>query len=91
MNFRVFRNTLFPVQADAIQSVSNAALPSITTADELPVSWANNIAADEYDLEWTYIDSSALASGRYGNPSTPDPLLIFDNNASRVTSYYEFL
>ena len=80
-----FPQYTFSCTADAIQSVSNAALPSNTTADELPVSWANNIAADEYDLEWTYIDSSALSSGRYGNPSTPDPLLIFDNNASRVT------
>jgi RHS repeat-associated protein len=75
----------FSCTNDAIQSVSNTALPSNTTADELPVTWPNNIAADEYDLEWTYVDSSALASGRYGNTQTPDPLLIFDNNATRVT------
>src|SRR5690606_33570867 len=32
-----------------------------------------------------YVDSSALASGRFGDVQTPDPLLIFDNNATRTT------
>ncbi len=75
----------FSCTNDAVQSVSNTSLPSNTTADELPVSWGFKVMADEYDLEWTYIDSSSLASGRYGNPSTPDPVLIFDNNSTRVT------
>jgi RHS repeat-associated protein len=75
----------FSCTADAIQSVTNPALPSNTNADELPVSWNYNVAADEYDLEWAYIDSSALASGRYGNAQSPDATLIFENNASRVT------
>lgn len=82
---RSYPQYTFSCTTDAIQSVGHTALPSNTNADELPVSWANNIAADEYDLEWTYIDSSALASGQYGTPSAPNPLLIFDNNASRVT------
>jgi RHS repeat-associated protein len=70
---------------DAVQAVSNTSVPSNTTADELPVTWGFKVMADEYDLEWTYVDSSALASGRYGSPSTPDPVLIFENNSSRVS------
>ncbi|WP_431212107.1 hypothetical protein ACQ86N_41175 [Puia sp. P3] len=61
-----------------------------TTADELPVSWNAIVGADQYDLEWTYIDSSALRDGRYNiNRNTTQPLdlgLIFKNNATRVTT-----
>ena len=59
------------------------------TADELPVSWTTVLGADQYDLEWTYVDSSALvdtnAAGmkKYGNPL--NPALIFRNNATRVS------
>ena len=58
-------------------------------ADELPVTWTTVLGADQYDLEWTYIDSSALADTvlkKYGNPGSPDPVLIFRNNATRVTT-----
>ena len=60
------------------------------TADELPVNWTTVLGANQYDLEWTYIDSSALADTiqkKYGNdPLHPDPALIFRNNATRVTT-----
>ncbi|WEK37957.1 MAG: hypothetical protein P0Y53_10640 [Candidatus Pseudobacter hemicellulosilyticus] len=56
-----------------------------TGLDELPVNWAPSIGADEYDLEWTYVDSAALANGLYGNPANPDRNLIFQDNATRVT------
>ena len=75
----------FSCTNDAIQTVSHANLASNTTADELPVSWGNVATADFYDVEWTYVDSSSLALGRYGNPATPDPNLIFDNSESRIT------
>jgi len=58
-------------------------------ADELPVSWTTVRGADQYDLEWTYIDSSALVDVdtngvyKYGNPL--NPALLFLNNATRVT------
>jgi RHS repeat-associated protein len=54
-------------------------------ADELPVNWTVVRGADQYDLEWTYIDKSAIDSGRYGNPANPDPAKIFFHNATRVT------
>jgi RHS repeat-associated protein len=52
-------------------------------ADELPVTWTTVLGADQYDLEWTYIDSSALLNHKYGNPL--DPALVFFHNATRVT------
>ncbi|HVU57803.1 MAG TPA: RHS repeat-associated core domain-containing protein [Puia sp.] len=78
---------VFNSSSDTILSVSHAALDSGTTSDELTVSWTNVISADQYDLEWTYVDSSALKSSRqpYGNPSSPNAALIFENGASRVT------
>ncbi|HEX5154745.1 MAG TPA: LamG-like jellyroll fold domain-containing protein [Parafilimonas sp.] len=56
-----------------------------TTDDELSVSWSNVIGADLYDLEWAYIDSSALASGLYSVNNNLDPGLIFRNNSTRVS------
>ncbi|AEV99273.1 hypothetical protein A4D02_32245 [Niastella koreensis] len=56
-------------------------------ADELPVSWTAVRGADQYDLEWAYIDISAL--GRYRKKDPPyafDPALIFYNNATRVST-----
>jgi hypothetical protein len=53
------------------------------TPDELYVSWTDVQGSHEYDLEWTYIDSSALSNHVYGNPA--DITKIFDNNASRVS------
>ncbi|MES1249889.1 MAG: hypothetical protein ABUL46_04350, partial [Chitinophaga rupis] len=62
---------------------------SDTAADELPVSWTSVLGADQYDLEWAYIDTSSLRKGRYNQPVSPS--LIFLNNATRVringTSY----
>ena len=76
----------FHCDTDTILSLAHAALDSATRVDELPVSWSAVTSADQYDLEWTYIDSSALKNPLhlYGNPG-PDPTLVFDNNASRVT------
>ncbi|HWK02986.1 MAG TPA: RHS repeat-associated core domain-containing protein [Puia sp.] len=72
-------------------TVSNITInPSVDPmADELPVTWTTVLGADQYDLEWTFIDSSALADTvlkKYGNPLNPDPVLIFRNNATRVTT-----
>ncbi|HEY8972554.1 MAG TPA: hypothetical protein VIM64_25790, partial [Puia sp.] len=78
---------IFTPSTDTILSASHAALDSSTTSDELTVNWTQVISADEYDLEWTYVDSSALKNPRqpYGNPSSPSAALIFENGASRVT------
>ncbi|MBN8851225.1 MAG: hypothetical protein BGO55_10020 [Sphingobacteriales bacterium 50-39] len=78
---------IFTPPTDTIQSVGHAVLDSATTSDELTVNWTQVISADQYDLEWTYVDSSALQNPRqpYGNPASPNASLIFENGASRVT------
>ncbi|WPQ61472.1 hypothetical protein SIO70_24240 [Chitinophaga sancti] len=68
---------------DAVQSISATATANTDSTDELTVTWPALTGADEYDLEWTYVDSSALAANKYGNPI--NPVLLFRNNASRVT------
>jgi hypothetical protein len=68
---------------NAVKSFTSVQPVSFNDADELIVSWAPVIGADVYDLEWAYIDSSALRVNRYGNPI--NTALIFKNNASRVT------
>lgn len=52
-------------------------------ADELPVSWMDVTGIDVYDLEWCFIDSSAL--DRKKSNGVLDVARIFANNASRVT------
>jgi hypothetical protein len=53
-------------------------------ADELPVTWTAIRGADQYDLEWTYIDASAY--DRYKTGSVFNPALIFYHNATRVST-----
>jgi RHS repeat-associated protein len=74
----------FSCTNSAIDSVSYST-DSLCTQGELYVSWQGVDSADRYDLEWTYVDSSALANGIYGTTSNPSPSLIFNNNATRVT------
>ncbi|HEY9261442.1 hypothetical protein, partial [Chitinophaga sp.] len=52
------------------------------SADELAVSWEAIVGADAYDLEWAYIDSSAIETNGW---TTPDAKKIFANNTTRVT------
>ncbi|MGX5816614.1 RHS repeat domain-containing protein [Chitinophaga lutea] len=79
---------VFPVYklecvADAIRTISAENAANTDSTDGLTVSWPAVTGADEYDLEWAYIDSTALQTGRFGSPVSPR--LIFRNNASRVT------
>jgi RHS repeat-associated protein len=73
----------FSCTGDAIEEIDNEPYASNAEIDELPVSWPNVIVADEYDLEWTFIDSSAI--DRYYDGATLNVFRLFDNNASRVT------
>jgi RHS repeat-associated protein len=72
-------------------TVTNITVGTVAdTADELPVSWNPVQGANQYDLEWTWVDSSALADTtnnywRYGRPPY-NPTLIFRNSASRITT-----
>jgi hypothetical protein len=53
--------------------------------DELPVTWTGIPGVSGYDLEWTYIDSSAITSNKYGVQNTPAfYTAAFQNNATRV-------
>lgn len=70
-----------------VPSVSGEALLSSTDRDQFNVSWPTVVEADEYDLEWSYIDNESLTAGRYNqvNSTDLDIALIFKNNATRVT------
>lgn len=68
---------------DAVKSISSNNPPNTDSTDEITVNWPVTAGADVYDLEWAYIDSTALINNRYGNPL--NTTLIFQNNASRVT------
>lgn len=68
---------------DAVKSISSNNPPNTDATDEIRITWPATKGADEYDLEWAYIDSSALANHRYGNPVNRQ--LVFENNASRVS------
>jgi len=66
----------------------NILSPTVTGSsipDELPVSWAAQPGVSGYDLEWTYVDSSAFLSNKYGTPGTASFYQnVFLNNATRV-------
>lgn len=69
---------------NAVQQI-NFDVPA-ADADEIKVNWIQVTGSTEYDLEWAYIDSSAYASGRFGDPASTDfAKKVFRNNASRIT------
>ncbi|RFM26959.1 hypothetical protein, partial [Deminuibacter soli] len=83
--------TVFPSFKFAYNDVNSTVravnmAPDNTNSDELKLSWPTVLPADEYDVEWAYVDSTALA--RYKNPATQlyDPALVFRNNATRITT-----
>ncbi|WP_315814248.1 hypothetical protein [Paraflavitalea speifideaquila] len=81
-----FPQYLFTYSGNSIGQVSDSAWAANSGRDDLPVWWTPSIGADEYDLEWAYIDSAALAAGRYNNAlGQPDAAKIFAFNASRVS------
>ncbi|MCW3463666.1 RHS repeat domain-containing protein [Chitinophaga nivalis] len=65
--------------ADAVRNVKDAIPVNTDGTDERAITWNAVTGADEYDLEWAYVDSSVISS--YQNNAS----LIFTNNASRVT------
>ncbi|MBO9730131.1 MAG: hypothetical protein J7623_15945 [Chitinophaga sp.] len=68
--------------ADVITTINYQAPVNGDQADELPVSWPAVVGADAYDLEWAYLDSSAIEARNW---VTPDANSIFANNTTRVT------
>jgi YD repeat-containing protein len=75
----------FSCTNDVIDTV-NYSIDSIPTQGELYVSWKNIVAADQYDLEWTYADSSQLADSVFNDSThTFSPDILFADNATRVT------
>ncbi|MFN5646113.1 MAG: hypothetical protein ACK458_01210, partial [Sphingobacteriales bacterium] len=79
------QNGVANTSTNAVKSLvlNNATVP---VNGELGVSWAPNVTVESYDLEWTYVDSSALGSGAYYTGGQPDPRKIFRNNATRINT-----
>jgi len=56
----------------------------IAAFGELKLSWTPNHVSQMYDVEWTYVDQSAL--DKYSTSGHLDPNKIFRNNATRITT-----
>ena len=61
----------------------------VNTKGELNVYWSPERAADEYDLEWTYIDELAVTNYHKTGTTQFDPKKLFANNATRVSVHKE--
>jgi RHS repeat-associated protein len=68
---------------DAVKEIFSDHPANPDDVDEIVVRWPAVAGADVYDLEWAYVDKSALDDGRYGNPVKA--ALIFENNTTRAT------
>ncbi|WP_207512921.1 LamG-like jellyroll fold domain-containing protein [Longitalea luteola] len=81
----VNREYSFSCTNNAIQAVFSD-ITTVPLKGELKVYWNTERAADEYDLEWSYIDDSALANYYISGSSTDfDARKIFTRNATRVS------
>ena len=77
--------TNFDCNTNAVQTL-NINTDSVSDNGELIITWPSVLEADEYDLEWSVIDQSALPNYNISSSNTnPDPLKIFENNATRVS------
>ncbi|MBL7726084.1 MAG: hypothetical protein JNM68_00285, partial [Dinghuibacter sp.] len=79
---QVNRNYVFSCSSP-IQTVSYA--NTVSAKGELEVSWPVQPTATEYDLEWSYIDSTARNGYYFAGSNNFDPAKIFTNNATRVS------
>jgi RHS repeat-associated protein len=70
----------FTCTNNAVHTISDSL---VTAKSELCVFWDQERAADEYDLEWTFIDSLALAN--YNTANTAGINNLFKNNGTRVS------
>ena len=80
----VNRNYVMDCTNDAVQTVSDS-VSTVSSTGELKVYWTPSRVAQQYDLEWAWVDQSALNAGVYNTNGQPDPSLIFKNNSTRVT------
>ncbi len=81
----VSREFTFDCSNQAVDTVTKDT-SLIASKGELRVSWTPELKADEYDLEWTYIDTSALKNYyKVSNPSQLDPKKLFERNSTRVS------
>jgi RHS repeat-associated protein len=79
------RDYLVNCTDNAIDSISRDT-SAISSVGELKISWTPNLVSQMYDVEWTYIDQSAISSGRYNTDGHLDPALLFVDNATRITT-----
>jgi RHS repeat-associated protein len=70
---------------DAIGTITKD-ISSLAQSGELKLSWIPNGVSQMYDLEWTFIDKSAIDNGRYNSGGIVDGNLIFKNNTTRITT-----
>lgn len=80
----VSRSYTFNCTNSAVKAVAHNTA-TVTAKGELQVSWAAERTADEYDLEWTYVDTSALQFYFYPSSTALDVPKLFSFNATRVT------
>jgi RHS repeat-associated protein len=74
----------FSCTNNAIHNIYTNNTP-VSTKGELNVYWFPQRAADEYDLEWTYIDELAVTNYYKTGTTQFDPKKLFANNATRVS------
>lgn len=80
-------NYKFTCIGKAVKMVSVSLAPS-GDSSQIKANWTTKIGADQYDVEWTYVDSAAVASNKFGNPVNAN--LLFDDNATRVQTSESF-
>ncbi len=73
--------------ADSIRNLSKKNPPILLTR-EVEIFWTPSVTAQMYDVEWAFLDQSAIDAGIYSIGGALNPALIFKNNATRVTTQY---
>jgi RHS repeat-associated protein len=80
----------YKLNCDIVTPFGHFSLVPGADSSQLYVYWVKIDGATEYDLEWVYIDSIALRdTSRYGSFDNPDPVRLFDDGSTRITTTAE--
>ena len=80
----IYVNRVYKFNCDSIIEMNGYSYDA--TNQQLDLSWAPFLGADNYDLEFTYYDHlSQLITHNFSSPSYSDLGFLFQGNATRVT------
>src|ERR1019366_4489043 len=79
-------DAISPIAINAIQTADQIDLDCDNITDELQITWPPFVGAEEYQLEWTFVNDYDTTLGSFITPSATNLPYDFKNNSTRITT-----